>query len=413
MSIFLLVVALISTLFVPSSQGLATSHGGDGSGTTGRKRVSIVTGANGYVGREVVNVLLNSDSGGPDAEDGCCEDEVLCLVRPSRVASETRYWESLLSRPAMPTTPEEAPSLSSTSHPSPATGGGPTRDTRLRVLPYDMLDGGQSIADALEVATSGAGGGGDVPTELCVYHVASVFGPSDDHVQTALDNVQGTKDLVTAIGRLRQTRSGTCNCRLVLTSSMAAVRGSGQTPSNGRYYTHEDWNTLSKLDDANWGSSYQWSKAESERAAWDLAKDHDIAMASVCPSFVFGPPASGDLSGSYSITLVGQWVRGEAPVQSRLCVDIRDVARAHIAAGRRPEAAGQRFIVSTEARVPSEEMARELREVCRETGLGDPCAISFDSDFQGGAIPIGSQEVEATLRLRDLLGINLRPVHET
>jgi nucleoside-diphosphate-sugar epimerase len=146
-------------------------------------------------------------------------------------------------------------------------------------------------------------------------------------------------------------------------------------------------------------------------------------MTSVCPSFVFGPPTTipssssnqhdVNLSNSYSITLVQKWVRGESPVQSRLCVDIRDVARAHVAAGTIDQAIGERFIVSTEARVPSEEMAKELEKVCKETGVGDPNSISFDSNFQGGAIPIGSKEVEAIERLNDILDVTLRPVSET
>lgn len=406
-------VAVSATLFFsPSTHGLASASQRAGatsadagnveiSGRRRRRVVSVVTGANGYVGREVVNALLRVGGGGGGEEqcrDGSDDDQILCLVRPHRVEAETRHWEE--------------------SWPDRAVRG----DGRIRVLPYDMSDGGRSIADALATAAKAslpAGNDDDdvVATDLCVYHVASVFGPSEDHVRTALDNVQGTKDLVRAIGDL-QTREGVSSnggvaCRLVLTSSMAAVRGSGQVPANGEYYTHEDWNTLSKLDDNNWGSSYQWSKAESERSAWEMATEMGIPMTSICPSFVFGPPASGDLSGSYSLTLVGQWLRGESPVQSRLCVDIRDVAAAHVAAGRRQEAAGERFIVSTEARVSSAAMAEGLAAVCRETGLGDPQAVSYDSHFQGGAIPIGSREVEATDRLERLLGISLRPVDET
>jgi nucleoside-diphosphate-sugar epimerase len=246
-----------------------------------------------------------------------------------------------------------------------------------------------------------------------------VFGPSDNHVQTAKDNVQGTEDLVTAMASFLPN----IICRLVLTSSMAAVRGTGQEPLNGKYYTYKDWNTQSKIldvdhddhDQKNWGVSYQWSKAESERRAWELAKQHGLPMTSICPSFVFGPPSGGGaiLSNSYSITLVGQWVRGESSVQSRLCVDIRDVAQAHVAAGTRKEAIGQRFLVSSEARKSSRDMAQALEQVCRDTGLGDASRITFDADFKGGAIPIGAQEVEAIERLRKSLGVHLRPVEET
>ena len=328
-------------------------------------RASIVTGASGYIGREVVHCLLTDSSSSG-------EHDIICLVRPSRVEDEQKYW-------------------------------GGVSDS-IRVMPYDMTDGGATIKDALETAYQSGDDDDDSSSNTCVYHVASNFGPTDDHAQTAKDNVKGTEDLVNTVAKFK-------NCRLVLTSSMAAVRGTGQDPKNGSFYTYQDWNTLSKLGE-NWGSSYQWSKAESERRAWELAKEKGIPMTSLCPSFVFGPPSDGMMSGSYSITLVGQWARGESPVQSRLCVDIRDIAKAHVAAGTNPNAIGQRYIVSKEERVPSKEMADALMRMCKETGLGNADKITFDAEFSGGAIPIGQQEVEAVQRLEEL-GVILRTVDET
>ena len=330
------------------------------------RRASIVTGANGYVGREIVHALLNDDY----SDD---EQEIICLVRPARIDSEEKYWKR--------------------------------KSDCVKVLPYDMLDGGTTVRQALELACRHNNEGKDEDTNVCLYHVASVFGPTEDHTQTAKENVRGTEDLVKSLSNFK-------NCRLVLTSSTAAVRGSGQDPENGEYYTHEDWNTSSELG-ANWGSSYQWSKAESERRAWELAKEHDISMCSICPSFVFGPPSGGMMTQSFSITLVGQWIRGESPVQSRLFVDVRDVARAHVAAGTKSDVVGQRFIVSTEERLPSKDMAEALKQVCKNSGLGDPDKITFDAQFSGGAIPIGSREVASTERLKESLGITLRPAHET
>jgi nucleoside-diphosphate-sugar epimerase len=193
---------------------------------------------------------------------------------------------------------------------------------------------------------------------------------------------------------------------------MAAVRGTGQKPSNGEYYTHEDWNNLSELG-KNWGSSYQWSKTESERRAIELCDEHDIPLVVLNPSFVFGPTNENCMSSSYSLDLVGQWARGESPVQSRLFVDVRDVAKAHIEAAVRSDSAGKRFIVSTEARVPSREIAGWLKEVAIQTGLSDPEKIHFDADFDGGAIPIGSKEVDAAKRLHEELGVELRPMKHT
>ena len=314
------------------------------------KRTSLVTGANGYLGREIVHSLLQEGN-----------DDVICLVRLKRVEHEQTYWNS--------------------------------RSNCVRVMPYDMLDGGATLKNALESI-------GDCDT-ACLYHVASVFGPTSNHEQTALENVRGTEDVVSALGSFT-------NCRLVLTSSMAAVRGTGQTPTNGAYYTSEDWNTASNLG-ADWGASYQWGKAESERRAWELSKQLGVKMTSLCPSFIFGPSVDGTFqSSSYSIQLVGQWIKGESMVQSRLCVDVRDVAKAHVAAGTRTSAVGQRFIVSAEARLPSEVTAEGLKKFS-----ATPDKISYDKKFDGGAIKIGTREVLATERLKEELGIKLRSVSET
>mmetsp|Transcript_19416 Transcript_19416/g.25043 ORF Transcript_19416/g.25043 Transcript_19416/m.25043 type:complete len:376 (-) Transcript_19416:41-1168(-) len=332
--------------------------------TNTRNGASVVTGANGYLGKSIVHELL--DQGG----DGGGED-ILCLVRQSRVSSEKEYWQRVSSSSS-------------------------TTSSNVQVLPYDMLDGGDSLKQALQ----------KVGGPCCVYHVASKFGPTENHRQTALDNVQGTEELVRTVAEHSKDH------RIVITSSMAAVRGTGQTPKNGKYYTSEDWNTVSELG-ANWGASYQWSKAESEKRAVDLAKKLGIEIVSMCPSFVFGPPRDLESTASFSITLVGQWARGESPIQSRLFVDVRDVAAAHVAAGKRKDSSGKRFIISTEARVSSKEIASWLSHVCAESGLSDPNKIHFDAEFSGGAISIGEKEVEAEQRLKQELGVELHPVKDT
>lgn len=329
--------------------------------------ISLVTGANGYVGREVVHALLEKQEGSVGA-----------LVRPHKMEAEARYWE------------------------------GTARN--VQVLRYDMTDGGESLSEAIDAARASSP---DIP--ICVYHVASVFGPTEDPVATARENVDGTLAVVQVLAQKG-------NCRLVLTSSMAAVRGTGQEPLNGNHYTYEDWNTLSQLSPDNWGSCYQWSKAESERQATDLAAELGVPMASICPSFVFGPPTRSSVledSQSFAVALVRQWLEGGSEVQSRLCVDVRDVAAAHVKAGT----AEGRFLVTAEARISSERTAGLLRTVLEdefpnllgdssEGGL-DPNAISFDAVFQGGAIPIGAKEADCEDRLLECLGVSLRPVEDT
>jgi nucleoside-diphosphate-sugar epimerase len=359
--------------------------------------VSFVTGANGYLGRVIVHEIVSSCSSSRSVDNSCHDDCVVCLVRPSRVSSEQAYWDHLVDQIK-------------------ETNG---NVVRVCVRPYDMLDSGKAFEAALQEQLQTT----NDPQNICLYHVASVFGPTENHVQTALDNVKGTTDLIECLAKAVEGRADTC--QFILTSSMAAVRGTGQIPKNDLYYTTDDWNTISQLDENNsWGTSYQWSKTESERRAWECCRRYEIPMISICPSFVFGPPAmsilnkskAAEMSGSesFSMQLVRQWLVGKSPVQSRLFVDVRDVAQAHVAAAQRmSQVKNKRWIVSQETRIPSEVIAEWLRSVCRATRVSDPDKIHFDADFQGGAIPIGQKEVDAALVLEEHLGVSLRPVKET
>lgn len=334
----------------------------------------MVTGASGYLGREIVHTILQEND---DEKNTIVNDsEILCLVRKNRVEEENKYWAS---------------------------------NDCIKVMEYDMLDGGETLEKALSCVfpTEKAK---DHPEECCILHVASVFTPTEDHKQMALDNVEGAENVISTVSKyadhLHQTR-------VILTSSMAGVRGSGQTPKNGKWYTEQDWNTQSELG-ANWGASYQWSKAESERRSWDMAKEMGVRFTSLNPSFIFGPPSKPDASESFSISTVSKWISGEGPVQSRLCVDVRDVAKAHVIAARNEQTVGERIIISTEARIPSEIMAEELKRMALDLNIGEPDKIYPDVTFDGGAIKIGDQEVGCSDRMKELLdGFEVRSVEET
>lgn len=150
------------------------------------------------------------------------------------------------------------------------------------------------------------------------------------------------------------------DARLVLTSSMAAVRGGGQLPLSGSYYTADDWNTVSARDGPGF-APYQYSKAASERRAWELAREVGLELVTLCPPMIFGPPRDATCS-SFSVELVRKWLRGEKPVASLLVSDVRDVAAAHIEAACRPKASGRRLIVSNERRIPASACAKAITD---------------------------------------------------
>ena len=361
---------------------------------------SIVTGASGFVGRHIVYSLVQQRRS---------DDVIICLVRDSKVKGEQSYWNAHL------------------------VDLKESERCHVKVMAYDMLDDGTTLKSALEAASEF-----NSSSKICVYHVASVFGPTSDPVQTANENIKSAEVVVETMKdfvRQRNDLSGANQkARLILTSSMAAVRATNQVPLNKKFYTRKDWNTLSTLDPNNWGSCYQYSKAESERRALELVAKcpNELEFIALCPSFVFGPPppmpkqlqseflgTAGDISSSssFSISLIKQWLNGSSQVQSRLCVDVRDVAKAHIAAGQitlDDSEEHKRYILSTEARLTSELTADALKRAVEQSASTiDTSKISCDTAFDGGAIKIGDQEVECTHIVKSDLGVTFRTVRST
>lgn len=179
--------------------------------------LAAAAGTTSSVGRAIVHELLAQPSQSQK------EQLILCLVRPHRLEEEEAYWNGIVK--------DKASSSSCT----------------VQVLPYDMLDGGTTLRAALDQCNSD---NDNLP--ICLYHVASVFGPTENHKETALENVKGACNVVETVHAWRTANDKQPSaCKVILTSSMAAVRGTGQDPINGKFYTADDWNTVSVLGQ-NW-----------------------------------------------------------------------------------------------------------------------------------------------------------------
>lgn len=125
-----------------------------------------------------------------------------------------------------------------------------------------------------------------------------------------------------------------------------------------------DWNNDASLTEA----PYRFSKAEAERAAWKFAEEEagDMSIVTMCPSFVMGPPLSARTD-STSVKFVMKCLDGTFERDGgtgSACfgtVDVRDVARAHVAAIEKDEASG-RYILSSSAGNSHLELATMLKE---------------------------------------------------
>jgi len=130
--------------------------------------------------------------------------------------------------------------------------------------------------------------------------------------------------------------------RVVLTSSTAAiVYGRGKTgPAR---LGAEDWAD----PDSGTMTAYAISKTLAERHAWALSRDGGPELAAVNPGFIIGPLLDNDPGTSGA--LMQRFLRGQFPMAPDLylhSVDVRDLARVHVAALTDPQAAGQRHIAA-------------------------------------------------------------------
>lgn len=129
--------------------------------------------------------------------------------------------------------------------------------------------------------------------------------------------------------------------RVVLTSSTVAVINDGKP------------NTLQ--DEADWcdvtlpeTTAYAKSKTLAERSAWEYARASGLALTTINPGLVLGPPL--DEHYGTSLQLVERILKGRDPMLPVIgfpIVDVRDVAEMHLRALQRPATEGRRYIAAS------------------------------------------------------------------
>ncbi|EGW33106.1 uncharacterized protein SPAPADRAFT_150751 [Spathaspora passalidarum NRRL Y-27907] len=175
--------------------------------------------------------------------------------------------------------------------------------------------------------------------------------PTDDvENNLLLPAVNGTKNVLQSV-----LTHGPQIKRMVLTSSVVAVFNWFKKFDPNKTYTEDDWSPITweeSLKDSEAG--YFGSKKFSEIAAWDFVKEKNpsFKLSTVNPAFVLGPQAFEVTKKSqlnYSAELINQVIKlgssDKIPEFTGLFVDVRDVAKAHIAAFEKEEAANKRLLL--------------------------------------------------------------------
>jgi nucleoside-diphosphate-sugar epimerase len=163
----------------------------------------------------------------------------------------------------------------------------------------------------------------------------------------------------TATAVLRATlESNHVRCFIFTSSSWAAAWPS---PEKATTVTSESWNeaALQKVfsSDADGISIFSAAKVLAEKAVWDLHNSHNpshMALNTVLPAVVFGPVLAPKHQGiASSSSMIKALHDGTSPevlsmVQPQYFVDVRDVARLHVAALLHPGCEGKRLFAYAE-----------------------------------------------------------------
>lgn len=247
-----------------------------------------------------------------------------------------------------------------------------------------------------------------------VLHVASPFPPEqpkdpDELIVPARDG---------ALRVLRAALDAGVE-RVVLTSSVAAIRGSRES-SESAPFTEEDWTD----GDDTQRTPYVRSKTIAERAAWDLVRQagSEDRLAVVNPGAIIGPPLSADRS--TSLQAIQRLLDG-MPAMPQLgftFVDVRDVADLHLRAMTDPAAGGERFIAADRFLWTSE-VAAVIRERLGDAAPKVPTRVAPNllvramSLFDGGIRPfvsdLGKRQWMSSGKARGTLGWAPRPIEDS
>ncbi|VAW23070.1 Dihydroflavonol-4-reductase [hydrothermal vent metagenome] len=134
--------------------------------------------------------------------------------------------------------------------------------------------------------------------------------------------------------------------RIIMTSSIAAIGYGHDIKSRSVNFSVDDWTNVDGLKGA---LAYAKAKVLAEKKAWEIAKENHLDLTCICPSIVFGPAPDTDISASLKIVLrlMNRQVPAIPPGGISI-VDVRDVAKIHVASLDDDDTIDQRIIASAQ-----------------------------------------------------------------
>jgi nucleoside-diphosphate-sugar epimerase len=193
-----------------------------------------------------------------------------------------------------------------------------------------------------------------------VHHVASPFllpeKIKDGRKQMLEPALQGTRNV---LGSVNRTSSVT---RVVMTSTVGAIFGDYIDVMQMAQQTLSEayFNSSSTLEN----NPYHYAKTEAEKAAWAICSQQNRwSLVTINPGLILGPSLTPG-SDSGSLFLLDEMFKGYffygMPDLSITTVDVREVARAHLAAADNDKAHG-RYILAEKSMRSFVEVAQIIR----------------------------------------------------
>ncbi|KAK0110177.1 hypothetical protein ONS95_002828 [Cadophora gregata] len=242
-----------------------------------------------------------------------------------------------------------------------------------------------------------------------VMHVASPFtyDTTDNEKELILPAINGVRSILEAASNSNVQR-------IVITSSFAAVIDVNRKAPPYFTYTAEDWNPLTYEESIDPETkavvAYRGSKKFAELEAWNHIKEKkpNFDIVTLCPPMTFGPvihPVEGVSSLNESNKMLWNVASGEPLPVARVpfWVDVRVLAAAHVEALFRPEAGNKRFVVASPERF-SYSLAGEI---IRENLPGQTGKISQEVQTVDDSHGLDGKTASK------ILGITYRPFTET